>query len=201
VAELSISRRFSVHAPPERVLTYLKTPALLVHCLPGAELTTSSDDGASHEGSVTVKLGAITVSYRGTATFEEVDGEARKLRVRAKAREKTGAGSAEMTVAMEVAEQGAGACEVSLDASARVSGRIVTLGRGMIEIVSEQLLSEFASCVAATLDATTASERPQPDDADAQPAPTQPASVQPASALGILWRALRGWLRRIAGRG
>lgn len=218
MATLSISRRFPVDAPPERVLAYLTTPSLLVYCLPGAELTSSSDDGRSHEGTVTVKLGALSVSYRGTATFEEVDAEARRLRVRAKAREKTGGGSAELTVAIEVAAADAGGSEVSLDASASVSGRLVTLGRGMIDIVSEQVLSDFVSCLSSMLGASVAAENvAAASDAaqDAAPAAESPVGAPPvggptpaprfqapppASALGILWRALRSWLRRLLGR-
>jgi len=217
VANISISRRFPVDAAPERVVSYLQTPALLVHCLPGAELTSSSDDGATHEGTVTVKLGAISVSYRGTATFEDVDVAAGRLRVRAKAREKTGAGSAEMTVEMEVVGRDDGGSEVALDAGASVSGRIVTFGRGMIEIVSEQVLTEFVTCLCSMLGGTAATERAQPEagatppdgpgdvtvaggpDPGAPQGIAPPTAARPASALGIFWRAILSWLRRRLG--
>ncbi len=196
MANLSIERRFEVSAPPEDVWAYLTTPELVVTCLPGAELVSSSDDGRSHEGTVTVKLGAMGVSYRGTAEFVEVDASARRLQVRAKGREKTGAGSAEMTMTAQVDAKGGGTSEVSLEAGASVSGKIVTLGRGMIEVVSEQVLSEFVACLS---DKLATRGGPAADDDPAGQAAPASATPAPANALAILWRALRSWLRRLLG--
>lgn len=199
MASLTISRRFEVAAPPERVWSYLTTPDLVVTCLPGAALVSSSEDGRTHEGTVAVKLGAMTVSYRGTATFEAVDAGARTLRVKGKGREKTGAGSAEMTMQATVVGKDGAASEVALEASASVSGRIVTLGRGMIEVVSEQVLSEFAACLSEKLaggNATGGREANPPHEG-----PDRAGGSPPANALAILWRALRSWLRRLLGGG
>jgi carbon monoxide dehydrogenase subunit G len=195
MASLTISRRFEVPATPERVWSYLVTPELVANCLPGAALLSSSPDGRSHEGTVTVKLGALGVSYSGTADFEEIDDAARQLRVRAKGREKTGAGTAEMTMTARVASAEAGGSEVSLDASASVSGKIVTLGRGMIEVVSEQVLSDFAECLSARLVEGGRGSGGSPAEGDEGPATT----ATPANALSILWRSLRSWLRRVLG--
>jgi carbon monoxide dehydrogenase subunit G len=198
MSTLSISRRFQVAAPPERVWAYLTTPELVVTCLPGAALTSSAEDGRTHDGTVTVKLGAMSVSYRGTATFEEVDNEARRMRVLAKGREKTGAGSAEMTMLAEVVDSGASTSEVALEATAKVSGKIVTLGRGMIEIVSEQVLSEFASCLSAMLAGDAADHHAPGTDRDG--VPTADAHPSP-NVLALLWRALRTWVGKLFRRG
>lgn len=198
MASLTIDRRFSVDAPPDRVWGYLTDPALVVACLPGAALVSSSEDGLRHEGTVTVKLGAFGVSYRGTAEFAEVDRAHRRLRVRAKGREKAGAGSADMSMAAEVLAA-EGGCEVTIQASVTVTGRIVALGRGMIEVVSEQLLSDFAQCLSTRV--SRSSDGPA-DPFDAVPGAAAAAAaarpeVEPANALAILFRALRAWLSRV----
>jgi len=192
---LSIIRRFEVASPAKLVWDYLTTPELVVTCLPGAALVSSAEDGRKHEGTVTVKLGAMSISYRGTAEFEELDTAACKMRVRARGREKSGSGSAEMTIHAEIAAKGPAASEVALEASVSVTGRIVTLGRGMIEIVSEQMLSDFASCLCQRL--TSTHDEAGPGDGSAA---SSGSGAEAASALGLLWRAMRSWLARLLGR-
>ena len=202
MASQTLQHRFSVAAPPERVWTYLTTPELVVTCLPGAALLSSSEDGRTHEGTVTVKLGAISVAYRGTAEFVALDGDRRRLGVTAKGREKTGSGSAQMTMQADVipAEEG---CHVELDATVSVTGKIVTLGRGMIGIVSEQVISEFALCLSERLgserpgDESDAAAEGAADDAFADAAA---AEERPVEGLSLLMRALRSWLSRLFGR-
>lgn len=207
MASLTISRRLEIDASVERVWEYLTSPALLVTCLPGAALESSSADGRRHEGNVIVKLGTISVSYRGTAEFVEVDDAAHRLSVRAKGREKTGAGSAKMRMQAEVHPSSDGKAEVSLDANIDVTGKIVTLGRGMIQVVSEQVLDEFSSCLASKLVAGAApsasggggtTDGPRADEE--RPSPRSD-TVRPVNGLALLWRALSNWLRRLFGGG
>jgi carbon monoxide dehydrogenase subunit G len=195
VSGLTIARRLRIGAPPERVWECLTTPALLVTCLPGAALESSSEDGLRHDGSVTVKLGAISVTYRGTAEYVTVDEAARTLNVKAKGRERTGAGSADMDMRSEVLAAADGSSELSLEASINVSGKIVTMGRGMIGIVADQMIDEFSECLAGKL---AASEGAPSDAGVAAPSEVGlPEQAPPAQGLAILWRALRSWLRRL----
>jgi carbon monoxide dehydrogenase subunit G len=203
----TITRRFDVAAPPGRVWTYLTTPELVVTCLPGATLVSSSEDGLHHEGTVVVKLGALSISYRGVAEFVEVDDETRRCRVSAKGREKTGAGSAEMKMEADVHPSDRG-CEVALEITMSVTGKIVTLGRGMIGIVSEQVISEFVTCLSKRFEdgdvrAAPAGVETSPTGAGdhAVAGEADAAASAPADGLGLLWRALRSWLARIFGGG
>ena len=199
MSDLTIDRTFPIGAPPERVWECLTTPALVVKCLPGAALESSSEDGLRHEGNVTVKLGALSVSYRGVAEYVEVDASARSLSVKAKGRERTGAGSAQMSMRSEVKAAEDGCSEVSLEASVKVTGKIVAMGRGMIEIVSNQMLDEFATCLATKLAPSLASATTPGSDEASDAAPLEQAP--PAQGVAILWRALWAWLRGLFRRG
>jgi carbon monoxide dehydrogenase subunit G len=214
MASLTLGRHFDLDAPRERVWTYLTTPELVVTCLPGATLVSSSENGRSHEGTVTVKLGAMSVSYRGTAEFVEMDESGGRFRVSAKGREKTGAGSADMTLVASVLPLERGS-RVDLEASVSVTGKIVTLGRGMIGIVSAQIMSDLMTCLSeklaseADVGSSVGGGRPEAHDpriaplpGDAAESPTPAAAgpaVEPAAGLSLLWRALRSWLRRLFG--
>lgn len=222
---LTIERTFSVAAPPERVWTCLTDPTLVVTCLPGAALESSSDDGRVHEGTVTVKLGTLHVSYRGRAEFIEVDPERRRLGVKAKGREKTGTGSADMSMQAQVTPSSDGS-EVSIEASVNVTGKLVTLGRGMIGVVSEQLVTDFADNLCAKVsgpaggsagddssdsgagpDAATDSGVDSPATTDSGSASAEPGRAQaaasgaprPANALSIVFRAVWARLKRLFG--
>ena len=74
-----IEERFVVRAPVEKVWAYLVDPRRVVTCLPGAELTEVVDERTFH-GAVKVKVGPVTVSYKGKVILEEVDDAARRVR-------------------------------------------------------------------------------------------------------------------------
>ncbi len=151
MANVNVSRTVPVNAPPDTVWSYIVRPERIVGCLPGATLVSSSEDGRRHEGTVSVAVGPLAVAYKGTAEFVEVDDAARRLRVEAKGREKTGAGMVSMTMTAEVAPRDGGS-EVRVDAAVQLAGRIVAFGRGMVDAVMEEVLDEFATCLSARLE-------------------------------------------------
>jgi carbon monoxide dehydrogenase subunit G len=183
---IRIEERFRVDAPVEAVWDYLVDPRRVVTCLPGAELTEVVDERTFH-GNVKVKVGAITVSYRGRVRLVEVDGAARRVRMEADGRESTGTGSAKMTMESTVTAA-AGDAEVVVSAEVDVVGRLVQLGRGMIEQVSHQLFQQFAACVRATLEGEARAR------AGEVAAPAPPPRAEPVRALPLLMRALWAWL-------
>ncbi|HSM04219.1 MAG TPA: SRPBCC domain-containing protein [Longimicrobiales bacterium] len=150
MSTLNVSERFIVPASPDVVWDHLIEPAAVVTCLPGASLDGSSEDGRTHRGSIAIKLGAFSVSYRGEAEFVEVDEEARRLRIKGKGREKTGAGAVSMTMTSSVTPNEGGS-EVTVDATIQLAGKIVSFGRGMVDAVAGEVLDAFASCLARKL--------------------------------------------------
>lgn len=202
-----IEERFVVRAPAAAVFAYLVDPRRVVTCLPGAELTEVADPRTFH-GAVKVKVGAITVGYRGTVRLTEVDEAARAVRMSAEGRESAGAGAARMSMSSAVVDRG-GETEVTVTADVDVAGRIVQLGRGMIEQVSHQLFAQFAACVRATLEAEAAAAGAAAGAAaPAAAGPPPPAAAltrppQPVRALPLLlraiWALVTGFFRRLAG--
>lgn len=192
-----IEERFTVRAPAAAVWAYLVDPRRVVTCLPGAELTEVVDPRTFH-GAVKVKVGAMTVGYRGTVRLVELDEGARTVRMTGEGREAGGAGSARMSMTSVVAEGPGGETTVSVVSDLEVAGRLVQLGRGMFEQVGRQLFQQFAARVRATLEAEHAvavaaapaagALRAAPGDSAPAPAPLAPA--RPVSALPLLLQAL-----------
>jgi carbon monoxide dehydrogenase subunit G len=185
---IRVEERFTVKAPPEAVWSYLVDPRRVVTCLPGAELVEVVDE-RTFDGRVKVKVGTVVVAYRGRIRLEEVDPVARRVKMIGEGRESTGAGSARMTMSSTVSPAGEGA-EVLVHADLEVVGRIVQLGRGMVEQVSHQIFGEFSACVRATLEAQAV-----PGAAGA-PAPRRQEAV---AALPLLFRALWAWILSLLG--
>jgi len=183
-----IEERFVVRAPPGAVWSYLIDPRRVVGCLPGAELT-EVVDGRTFHGDVKVKVGPVSVSYKGRVQLAELDEAGRRVRMIGEGRESGGSGSAKMTMESRLVALPDGATEVTVTADLDVVGRLVQLGRGMIEQVSHQLFLQFSECVRATLEA---------EAAGAPAAGKRPREA--VSAIPLLLKALGAWIAGILRR-
>ncbi len=196
-----IEERFEVNAPPEAVWAYLVDPRRVVRCLPGAELTEVVDE-KTFLGRVKVKVGPVTVGYQGKVLLVELDEAGRRVRMTGEGRESTGSGAARMNMESRLARLPSGATEVTVQAEVDVAGRIMQLGRGMIEQVSRQLFQQFSACVQATLEAEALAAT-APGGSSSAPAPA-PREVEPVRAIPLLlttlWGIVTGFLRRLLGR-
>src|SRR5215470_5536786 len=141
-----IEERFEVKAPVERVWQYLIDPQRVVHCLPGAELLELRDDH-TFLGAIKVKVGPLSMSYKGQGKFTEINEETHQVRMVGDAREVGGSGSTKVLMLSTVSPLASGGCEVLVNADIDLVGKIVQFGRGMIEEVSRQMFRQFSTCV------------------------------------------------------
>lgn len=182
---LEIHEVFELNAPPDRVWAYLTDPRQVVHCLPGAELT-SVEDETTFLGKVKVKVGPIVAAYSGKVRITERDDAARTVRMVGEGRETGGGGSAKMTMTSTVAAVAGGGTEVRVTAEVDIVGRIVQFGRGMIENVNKQMFKQFSECVRATLEVPVAASV-----AEAVPAAAASVAAVPVPILPLVLRAIR----------
>ena len=188
---IEIKERFSVAAPIDAVWRFVMDPEQVVTCMPGASLDEVVDERA-FLGSVKVKLGAVTTSYKGRVQFTEIDEQAHTVKMVAEGRE-TGGGTAKATVTSQLRPLPDGQTEVTADASVDLTGRIVQVGRGMIQGVSHQLFQQFAA---------SAKERLElPAGAAPAIAPTASAPIRIVPILfQTMWSAIVRFFRRLFGR-
>ena len=93
---MELTHEFTVPAHVERAWEVLTDVEQIAPCMPGAELT--EVDGDTYHGMVKVKVGPITVQYKGTASFVERDEAARRVVLTAAGRDARGQGNASATV-------------------------------------------------------------------------------------------------------
>src|SRR5882757_4451249 len=93
---MRFEHEFTVPVPVEQAWSVLLDVERVAPCLPGAALDRVGDD--SFTGRMKVKVGPITVTYQGEATFEDVDKDAHSLTIKAAGKEARGSGTAGATV-------------------------------------------------------------------------------------------------------
>lgn len=202
-----IEERFEVQAPVERVWQYLIDPKRVVHCLPGAELLEQKDDG-TFIGAIKVKVGPLSMSYKGQGKFTDINEQTHQARMVGDAREVGGSGSTKVSMLSTVSPLANGGSEVLVNADIDLFGKIVQFGRGMIEEVSRQMFRQFSACVKQQLEVVeeTPSSPEQAtgsgtDKAETNPAPEVKAVAAAPLAFRALWAIIARFFRGLFSRG
>src|ERR1700730_3592164 len=99
---IPIEKSVGVKAPAAAVWDFLTDPYRVAACLPGAAITGQGEDG-SWSGTITIKVGPVTASYRGKLRFERLDAAAREAEIAAAGQETRGKGGADMRMKSRVA--------------------------------------------------------------------------------------------------
>ena len=145
--EIRVEKTFRVNAPVDRVWEFLTDPEQVVDCVPGAELTETTEREFS--GRLGIKVGPVQARYRGRGRFEELDAERYRMSVSAHG---AGDGSADVEMRGELQPLEDGATEASIAAVANVGGRMAQMGSRLIKFVSDRLFDQFVSRVRERLD-------------------------------------------------
>ncbi|MEX1255665.1 MAG: SRPBCC family protein [Dehalococcoidia bacterium] len=189
---IELQETFQVGAPIDAVWSFVMDAEQVAACMPGAALDEVVDE-RTFLGSIQVKLGAITTSYKGRVQFVEVDAAARVVRMQAAGRE-AGGGTAKGLMSSRLESLPDGQTQVIAEATVEVTGRIAQMGRGMIQGVSHQLFQQFVACAKAHLEA------PAEEGAPAAAAQAnQPIHLVPL-VFGVIWSAIAAFFRRLLRR-
>src|SRR6201999_1660792 len=148
---MELDPSFTVPVPPAQAWDVLLDVQQVAPCMPGA--TVDAVDGDDVAGRMKVKVGPVSLTYRGTATFKDRDAADRSLLVEASGKEMRGAGTASATVKAALApENGSDAATlVTLHTTLNVTGRPAQFGRGVIAEVGSRLIDKFADNLAQQL--------------------------------------------------
>jgi carbon monoxide dehydrogenase subunit G len=194
-----IEERFEVQAPVERVWKYLIDPKRVVECLPGAELIEQKDEH-TFVGAIKVKVGPLSMSYKGQGKFTEINEQTHQVRMVGDAREVSGSGSTKVSMLSTVSPLANGGCEVLVDADIDLVGKIVQFGRGMIQEVSRQMFRQFSACVKKQLEVEeTPPSQQEPENKPAEPE-TKAVAAAPL-AFRALWAIIARFFSGLFGRG
>src|ERR1700728_5167057 len=143
---IELDNTFTVPVPPEKAWDVLLDVERIAPCMPGASVQSISDDGDEIEGQVKVKLGPLSLTYKGTAKFTDKDQAGHAISIEATGKETRGSGTASATVrAILTPGDGAGQTLVSIHTSLNVTGKPAQFGRSLLPEVSGKLIQQFAT--------------------------------------------------------
>ncbi len=177
---MELVNEFRVPVSPDTAWKVLTDVERVAPCIPGAQLL--SVDGDDFTGSVKVKVGPITVSYKGEATFQEKDEAARRVAIKANGKETRGSGNAAALVTAQLKDEG-DATSVVITTDLTISGKAAQFGRGVLADVAGNLIAQFAKRLEA--DVLGGSSGPAPTAGTEAPAAKLAATDEAADADSV----------------
>ena len=197
---MDFTNEFRVSLPVGPAWALLTDLERIAPCMPGAQLT--GVDGEEYAGVVKVKVGPMTVQYKGVASFEEQDADARTAVLRARGRDVRGQGNADARITARLVPDGAGT-RVTVETRLTITGKVAQFGKGMIEEISKKLLAQFAEALEAAVEEEApqappeeAPEAPPEASVTAVPVPVMPAQVASVAPLELMSVARGAVLKR-----
>src|SRR3954467_13141258 len=193
---MKFENTFAVDAPIDEVHPTLPDVERVAPCVPGAEVLEKTGDNA-YQGAIKVRVGPISMTYRGNVEIVERDDEGPRAVMRARARETRGQGTADARVDLNLEQEGP-TTKGTMTADVQLAGRAAAMGRGVIQDVSAKIVSTFAQNLETMLaggpapaEAEAPAAEPQapgpegpPAPAPRAPAPGAPPAPDAAATTG-----------------
>jgi hypothetical protein len=207
--KVQLEKTFPMPGSADVVWALLQDLQAVAQCMPGAAITERIDD-RHFKGTVNVRVGPASLSFRGEVEIQQIDPTARALRLLAKGTDSTGTSGASMDLTARIEAAGdasnlVGVSEVSM------SGKAAAFGGRVMGTVADQVLKQFAGNFAAQV--ADLSSRPQsgtsPPGAGEPPSRGAAEAPSPGSessrsrelnGLALIWAVLRDWLRALFGK-
>lgn len=166
---------FDVEAPLDEVWDAILDVERVAPTVPGASVTERTSDTA-YKVAIKVKVGPMSMTYKGDVEIVERDDAAHRAVMKARAKESRGQGTADADVTMVLTgADGRTSAKVTTDVD--LSGKVATMGQGVLQDVSGRLIGTFAKNLATMLEGSGA-----PEPAAAATAQTAPPAPAPPSA-------------------
>jgi len=136
---MRLDANFEVKAPIDVVWeTVMSDLARTATVIPGAEVTEKVSDTV-YNGLVKVKVGPLSMQYKGQVELVSRDDANHVAVLKGKALEKAGQGSADGTATISLTADG-DVTRGSLEADIGLSGRVAAMGKGVIDSVTKQMV-------------------------------------------------------------
>src|SRR3982751_3515388 len=141
---------FAVDAPLEEVWRTVLDVERVAPTVPGAQVLEQTGENA-YKVAIKVKVGPMSMTYRGEVEITERDDAAHRAVMKARAKESRGQGTADADVIM-VLEGADRRTSATVTTDVQLSGKVATMGQGVLQDVSGRLVKTFAENLAAMLE-------------------------------------------------
>src|SRR3954469_13161882 len=158
---MRFENRFDVEAPIQSVWDAVLDVERVAPTVPGAQVLEQTGENA-YRVAIKIKVGPMSMTYRGEVEITERDEAGHRAVMRARAKESRGQGTADADVTMVLAGAD-GRTSATITTDVQLSGKVATMGQGVLQDVSGRLVRTFAENLAAMLEgAEAAAPEPAP---------------------------------------
>lgn len=197
--KVELEKSFPVPAPADATWRFLQNIEDVAACMPGATITERLPNGAL-KGTVTVRIGPATMSFRGEVEARDTDAAGQKLapqtlRLVGKGTDNTGTSGASLDLTARVSAVDSASSILNGKSEITMSGKAAAFGGRMMNSVADQVLKQFADNLAARIRESTANSA----TVSSQPQAT-PSTANQLNGLALVWAVIRGWFRGLFGR-
>jgi carbon monoxide dehydrogenase subunit G len=193
--KVELAKSFPMPAPADATWRFLQNIEAVAACMPGAKITERLPTGELR-GTVTVRIGPATVTFRGGVEVRDTDAAGAKLapctlRLVGKGVDSTGTSGASLELTAQVVAIDANSSKLIGKSDVTTSGKVAAFGGRMMNSVADQILNQFAINFAA-----------QVKDSAVNPASSSPPNAQANELNGVtlVWAVIKDWLRGVFGR-
>lgn len=194
--KVQLEKSFPMPASADTTWALLQDIEGVAGCMPGARITERIDD-QHYKGTVAVKLGPASLSFRGDVEVRGIAPTTRSLQLFAKGTDTTGGSGASMNLTARVEAVDAASSTLLGTSEVSVSGKAAAFGARMMGPVADQVLNQFAANFSAKVQEVRPHPQPeqQPPPAPAARAPSPEA--KPLNALALAWAVVKDWFRSL----
>ena len=180
---MRFENHFDVDAPIEQVWDAVLDVERVAPTVPGAQVLERVSDDA-YKVSIKVRVGPMSMLYRGEVEITDRDEAAHRAVMKARAKESRGQGTADADVTMALSGSD-GHTSATITTDVQLSGKVATMGQGVLQDVSSRLVDTFAQNLAAMLAGGEAPAAPAGAPPESTHTPPPRPAPEPAEALDL----------------
>jgi uncharacterized protein len=139
---VELDHQFSTGRPIEANWEAILDLERLVPCVEGGSVVETIDP-ENVKAEIKVKMGAMSMKFKGTVAVVEQDADAHRAVMRVKSREAGGQGHANADVVFSLSDGGG-----AIHTAAQITGKAASMGEGVVVSVLDALIKDFTEKLA-----------------------------------------------------
>ena len=189
--KVQLEKTFAMPASADTAWALLQNIEGVAGCMPGAKIT-ERIDAQHYKGTVAIKFGPASMSFRGEVEVIALEPSSKTLRLVGKGTDTTGSSGASMDLTARVEAVDAASCTLVGTSEVSMSGKAAAFGGRMMSSVADQVLGQFAANFATQVQALQAQQTPVMSTPRAAP-----ENTAQLNGLALAWAVFKDWLRSL----
>jgi carbon monoxide dehydrogenase subunit G len=140
---VELDHSFSTGKPTDYTWEAILDLERIIPCVEGGKVIERTSPEAA-KAEIKVKMGAMSMTFKGTVEVSERDDDAHRAVLRIKSKDTGGQGYANADVAFSLADGGG-----TMHTAATISGKAASMGEGVVSSVLDALINDFTRKLAA----------------------------------------------------